>query len=160
MLFIIESIILCVVFTVAVIPGTLKNPLWQLHNYPAAIQERVKSLPEYQGRIPTHKKSLGLQLTAAVIFIILLAAIAYFSGTRTFLSAFIYTFGLFMVVNWFDALVLDSIFFCHYEGFRIPGTEDMAKVYENPWMHIIGGLKGTLIGAVVSAAAAGIVFLI
>lgn len=160
MLFFIESIILCVAFTIMIIPRVLKNPLQQLFNYPPIIQERVKSLPEYKGRIPTQKKKLSVKIIASLLFVIVLAIVVYFSGARTFQHAFLYAFGLFMVVNWFDVFVLDAIIFCHDKRFRIPGTEDMVKEYESPWYHIIGGIKGTLIGLVVSALSAGIIWLI
>jgi hypothetical protein len=159
MLFIIESIILCVAFTVMIVPKVLKDPLQQLFNYPPIIQERVKSIPEYKDRIPTNKKKLSVKIVAALVFAIILASIVYFSGVRTFWSAFLYAFGLFMVVNWFDAFVLDAILFCHDKRFRIPGTEDMVKEYESPWFHIIGGIKGTFIGMVVSIMVAGVIWL-
>ncbi len=160
MLFFIESIILCVAFTIMIIPRVLKDPLQQLFNYPPIIQERVKSLPEYKDRIPTQKKKLSVKIIASLLFVIVLAIVVYFSGARTFPAAFLYAFGLFMVANWYDAFVLDAILFCHDKRFRIPGTEDMVKEYESPWYHIIGGIKGTLIGLVVSALSAGIIWLI
>ena len=160
MLFLIESIILCTVFTLIFVPSTLKNPLWQLYNYPPAIQERVKSLPEYEGKIPANKRKLSTKITAAVFVVIVLSAIAYLSGARTFLSAFLYTFGLWMTVNWFDTLILDILLFCHYKGFRIKGTEDMVKEYENPWFHLICGIKGSVMGMVVSVVPVIIIWLI
>jgi hypothetical protein len=159
MLFLIESVVLCIVFTAIVIPAALKDPLQQLFNYPTAIRERVKSLPEYKDRIPTNKKKLSIKITAGIIFIVFLAGIAYFSGARGFVPAFLYVFGLWMVVNWYDTIILDIVIFCHDKKFRIPGTEDMAKEYENPWYHIIAGIRGTVIGAAGSALAAGLVWL-
>ncbi len=160
MTFLIQGIILCIVFTLIVIPPTLKNPLQQLFNYPPKIQERVKSLPEYKDRIPTNKKKLSLKITAAVLIAIILAAIAYFSGAKTFVAAIIYTYGLWMVVNWFDTFVLDVIVFCHVKRFRLPGTEDMVREYESPWFHIIMGIRGSIIGIVISTVAAGLIGLI
>lgn len=51
MLLIIESIVLCVLFTLAVIPPLYKNPIGQIMSYPTAIRKRVESLPEYKGSI-------------------------------------------------------------------------------------------------------------
>lgn len=65
-----------------------------------------------------------------------------------------------MVVNWFDAFVLDAIFFCHDKHYRIPGTEDMVKEYENPIFHLIGGGKGSVIGLVVSLIVACVISLV
>ena len=160
MLFVVESIVLCIAFTLMIIPTVLKDPLQQLFNYPPAIQERVKSLPEYKDRIPTNKKKLSVKITAATLFVIVLAVIVYFSGARTFSSSFLYAFGLFLVVNWFDVFILDAVLFCHDKRYRIPGTEDMIAEYESPWFHIIGGLKGTFIGLIVALFTASIIGII
>lgn len=160
MLFVIESIILCAIFTLAVVPPTLKNPLKQVFNYPPVIRERVKSLPQYKDKIPTKNKKVSLKILGAIIFIVVFTMIVYFSGARTFSHAFIYAFGLFMVGNLFDVLVLDIMLFCHDKRFRIPGTEDMVKEYESPWFHIISSVKGTVAGIIISVITAGIIVLI
>ncbi len=160
MLFVIQSIILCGVFTAIIMPLVLKDPLQQLFNYPPAIRERVMQLPQYRGRIPTRKKKLGLKLSAALLFIIILSAIVYLSGVRFFAPAFFYALGLWLVINWFDTIVLDLIIFCHGKRFRIPGTEDMVKEYESPWFHLVNGLKGSLYGVVVAALTSVMVFLL
>ncbi len=36
-------------------------------------------------------------------------------------------YALWNVVNWFDAIVLDCLWFCHDKHFVIKGTEDMEK---------------------------------
>ena len=66
MIFILEAIILCVLFTLMVIMMA-KDPIKTLYNYPPKIQERVKSLPQYQGKIPTQKNKLAAKLTASVL---------------------------------------------------------------------------------------------
>ena len=52
MILIIESIILCAVFTLFVFIMS-RDPIKTLYNYPPKIQERVKSLDEYKDKIPT-----------------------------------------------------------------------------------------------------------
>ena len=47
MVIVIESIILCTMFTIMVYIMSRK-PIKTLYNYPPKIQERVKSLKEYQ----------------------------------------------------------------------------------------------------------------
>ena len=55
MILVIESIILCVLFTIMVYIMS-REPIKTLYNYPPKIQERVKSLDEYKDKIPTQKK--------------------------------------------------------------------------------------------------------
>ena len=53
----------------------------------------------------------------------------YINGYTTFLEGFGYGFLLWTVVNLFDAVVLDIIWFCHDPQFVIKGTEDMIPVF-------------------------------
>jgi len=55
-------------------------------------------------------------------------------------------YALWSVVNWFDAIVLDCLWFCHDRHFVIPGTEDMVKDYHDYWFHIKGALIGMVLG--------------
>jgi hypothetical protein len=86
-----------------------------------------------------------------------LAFVAYFSGARTFLAAFIHTFILFSAVNLYDLVVLDIIVFCHSKWVIIKGTEDMIDEYKNPMHHIKGFVKGVEISVLAGVLAGGIV---
>ena len=63
MIIIIESIILCFLFTIM---GYImsKDPIKTLYNYPPKIQERVKSLKEYKDKIPTTSNKILAKTTA------------------------------------------------------------------------------------------------
>ena len=52
MIVLIESVVLCAIFTLMVFIMSRK-PINTLYNYPPRIQERVKSLDEYKDDIPT-----------------------------------------------------------------------------------------------------------
>ena len=151
MIFILEAIILCVLFTLMVIMMA-KDPIKTLYNYPPKIQERVKSLPQYQGNIPTQKNKLAAKLTASVLFIIILSLILrYINGYTTFIEGFGFGFLLWTIVNAYDAVVLDICWFCHDPRFVFEGTEDMADEYHNYWFHIKGSLIGEGIALVICA---------
>lgn len=84
----IESVIFCLLFTLMVY-GMSRDPIKQLYNYPPKIRERVRSLPEYEGKIPTQKNKLAAKLTASVVFIGILSLILrYVNGCTSFLQAF------------------------------------------------------------------------
>ena len=57
MILIIESIALCILFTIMVYIMS-RNPIKTLYNYPPKIQERVKTLDEYKDKIPTQKNKV------------------------------------------------------------------------------------------------------
>ena len=153
MILVIESVVLCLLFT-GMVYAMSRDPLKTLYNYPPAIQERVKSLPEYQGRIPTQRNKLAAKIGASVLFVLLLALILrYVNGCTAFWKAFGTGFLLWTVVNLWDMLVLDILWFCHDPRFVIPGTEDMAEDYHDYRFHIRGFCIGEALALVVCALA-------
>lgn len=149
MIIIIESFCLCLLFTLLVYIMS-REPIKTLYNYPPKIIERVKSLEEYKDKIPTNENKITVKLLASIIFIIILSLIArYINGYETFKDAFINSFILWTVVNLYDALVLDIIWFCHDKHFVFKGTEDMVDEYHNYLFHIKGFFVGEAIALVV-----------
>lgn len=157
MILAIEGILLCLLFTLMVWLMA-RDPLKELYNYPPRIQERVKSLEEYKDRIPTKKDKVAVKATASVLFVIVLSLILrYVNGYETFGEAFGYGFLLWTIVNLFDAVVLDCIWFCHDPHFVIKGTEDMVADYHDYWFHFKGFFIGEAIALIVCALAGLIV---
>ena len=143
---IIETIILGLLFTIMVYKMS-RNPIKELYNYPHKIQERVKSLEQYKNDIPTQKKKISVKLVASLIIIIVISLIMkYINGCNSFLDGFKYSFIIWSIINWYDAIVLDCIWFCHDKQFIIKGTEDMVDEYHNYWFHIKGSIIGEIIG--------------
>ena len=142
MILVIESVILCLLFTVMVYMIS-REPIKTLYNYPPAIQERVKSLDRYKDQIAA--KLLACVLIIAVISLIL----RYVNGYTTFLEGFGYGFLLWTVVNLYDAIVMDIIWFCHDPYFVFEGTEDRVSDYHDYWFHIKGFFIGEALALVV-----------
>lgn len=158
MLLVIECVIACIIFAAIILPTQYKNPIKYIMSYPPEIREKVESLPQYKDTIKSAKKEHILKkLVAIFAFIVLLSAVAYFSGAKTFLTAFFHVLTLFVVINLFDMLVLDIGIFCHSKKLRIAGTEHMDKEYKNYLFHVKGAVKGTVLGIVISLLSAGIV---
>lgn len=160
MIILIESVILCVAFTIMVFIMSRK-PIKTLYNYPPKIQERVKSLDEYKDSIPTQKNKIAAKLIASVLFVVILSLILRFiNGYTTFLTAFGYGFLLWTIVNLWDVIVLDIIWFCHDPHFVFKGTEDMVKDYHDYWFHIKGFFIGEVLALVVCVLAGVVVHFI
>ena len=148
---VIECIILCVVFTIMVYVMS-RNPIATLYNYPPKIQERVKSLEEYKDKIPTQKNKVFAKSLASILIIIIISLILrYVNGYTTFIEGFGYGFLLWTIVNIYDAVVMDIIWFCHDPYFVFKGTEDMVDEYHNYWFHIKGSLIGEVLALVICA---------
>ena len=154
MVLVVESLILCLAFT-AMVYIMSRKPINTLYNYPPRIQERVKSLEEYRDKVPTQKNKITAKLGALVLFTIIMALLLrYVNKCTTFRDAFINGFILWTVVNLYDAIVLDIIWFCHDPYFIFKGTEDMVDDYHDYMFHIRGFFIGEALALVVCLLAA------
>lgn len=147
MTLLIECMIGIILFALIVVPMTLRDPLGSVGDYPPAIKERCIEL----GLIPkTEKRFNGKEIIkkaiAMIIFIPIFSFVVYkFNGADTFLNGFIDSYIIWSVIDWFDAVVIDCIWFCHSEKVKIKGTEDM-KEYKDYLFHIKQSCIGMLLG--------------
>lgn len=58
MILAIECIVLCIVFSLAIMIPLYKNPIGQIMSYPKKIRERVESLPQYKDSIKKTEKTI------------------------------------------------------------------------------------------------------
>ena len=157
MIIIIESVILCILFTVMIYIIS-REPINTLYNYPPKIQERVKSLKEYKDKIPTQKNKLFAKTMASILFLIIICIVLrYINGYTTFIDSFKYGFLLWTIVNLYDVLVLDIIWFCNDKRFVLKGTEDMIDEYHNYLFHIKGFFIGELLALIICTISALII---
>ena len=157
MIIIIESVILCILFTVMIYIIS-REPINTLYNYPPKIQERVKSLKEYKDKIPTQKNKLFAKTMASILFLIIICIVLrYINGYTTFIDSFKYGFLLWTIVNLYDVLILDIIWFCNDKRFVLKGTEDMIDEYHNYLFHIKGFFIGELLALIICTISALII---
>ena len=160
MVFLLESVIACALFTMFVFMMS-RNPIKTVFNYPPAIIERCEELGLVDaGNRPGGVAFYAKKVSAMVVFGVLLGLLVrYVNGCETFWHGALTAYALWVVVNWFDALVLDCLWFCHDKHFVIPGTEDLVDAYHDYWFHIKGSLIGMLLG-IPAALVAGLVVLV
>lgn len=114
MVFFLESIIACAVFTLFVFLMS-RDPIKTVFNYPPAIIERCDKL----GLVDVSNRPGGAvfytkKIVAMMVFGVLLGILArYVNGCTTFWNGCLTAYALWAVVNWFDALILDCLWFCH-----------------------------------------------
>lgn len=149
MILVIECIILCMFFTLIVLIMA-KDPIKTLYNYPPKVQEKVKSMKEYKGKIPTQKNKILTKSLVAILIIILISIILkYINGYETFKETFINSFIIWTIVNIYDILIIDICWFCQDKRFIFPGTESIKLEYKNYWFHIKEGIIGQIIGSII-----------
>lgn len=149
MIIVVECVILCLLFTWMVFVMA-KNPIATLYNYPPKVQERVKSMEEYKDKIPTTQNKVLTKGFVAIVIVILVSLILrYINGYTTFREGFGYSLLIWTIVNIYDVVVMDIIWFCHSPKFIFEGTEDIKKEYRNYWFHVKEGLIGQVIGTII-----------
>lgn len=153
MIIAIEAFILCIAFTIMVYIIS-REPIKTLYNYPPKIQERVKSLDEYKDKIPTENNKATTKIIASILFLVILCVILrYVNNCSTFLDSFFNGLLLWTIVNLYDAIVLDCIWFCHDKHFVLRGTGDMTNEYHNYWFHFKGFFIGEGLALIICALA-------
>ena len=148
MIFFTEAVVLCLAFTAMVSASLLKNPMNWISDYPPAIQKRAMELglvsPDKKRITPGELKRKVLGSLLAVVLLSLL--LVYVNGAKTFLQGFLWSYGLYAVIAWYDAFVVDILWFCHSKRVILPGTEDMVDSYHDYWFHIRMSLLGMVLG--------------
>lgn len=142
-----ESFIGIVLFTIIIVSLTLKNPLASIGDYPPEIKKRCEELNIIPKTKKTYsKKDIIRKMIALIVFAIIFAFIINrFNGANSFMEGFINSYIIWLIIDWYDAFILDCIWFCHSKKVRIPGTEDM-KEYKNYWFHIKQSFIGMILG--------------
>lgn len=160
MVFLIECIVGCILFTIPPVIVS-RNPLSAIHDYPPAIIARVKEMGLIDDTQVPGSPKVVIKKTCAALIIAALCTVMVWqcNGARTFWQGAGITYALWSVVNWYDALVIDCLWFCRSRRFRIPGTEDMDKDYLDYGFHIRASLKGQLIGLPVALVVGGMTLL-
>ena len=156
-----ECLIGVVLFTLIVVPMTLRDPIASIGDYPPAIRERCEELGLIAHREKRFSKAdMVRKVIGAVVLVVLFALLLrHVNGITAFLPAFLMAYTIWLVIAWYDALVLDCLWFCHSKRVRIPGTEDM-KEYKDYGFHIRQSCIGTLLGLPACLAAALVVTLL
>ena len=93
-----------------------------------------------------------------ILLVVLVAIIAFWNHITDFRTAYIQSVLFLVVVNWFDALVIDRLWVGHSKIWRIAGMEGVP--YVKPWKTIlVKRIAATVMYLIISLAVAGIVVL-
>ncbi len=147
MLILIESLIIIILFTGLILSLSLKNPIAYVNDFPPAIKKRCIEMQLIKEDKQKYKKRDIIRKGIALLVIIGLLSLLLnkLNGATTFKEGFLEAYFLWFIINWYDALVIDCLLFCHIKWLRIPGTEDMPE-YKDYLFHIKKSCWGMVIG--------------
>lgn len=159
MIFMIECIVACALFTAALEILCAKRREVFTNDYPPVVIDKLRSLNIVAEKPPAKKSDIIRKIIAISIYAVLFALVLRFvNGTSTFLDAAVTAYLLWLVVDWYDFLVVD-ILMAHFDKFY-----KMAKVSpvekSAVWFHFKASLRGMVIGLVFAPVVGLIVMLI
>jgi len=146
--FLIEAVLLCAVFHLVIYRLIRTRNRMIIYGYPPAIVQRWIELGKAPAKTElSRKERLKRKWPAALVIGLILGTLIYFiNGCRSFLSGLFVSYGLWLIADWYDALVIDIAWFCHSGTCILEGTEDMTESYHDYAYHIRSTLVGMVIG--------------
>ena len=98
---------------------------------------------------PVHLLQTGIPM-AQLFYFHTAHAVPPLDAARTFFEGWFHGYIMWVAEIWFDALVVDCLWFCHSKKMIIPGTEDLVDAYHDYWHHIKYAVIGMFSQAVIA----------
>lgn len=159
MIFAIECIAACALFTAALEILCARRREIFTNDYPPVVTDKLRSLNIVGEKPPARKSDVIRKLTAIIIYAVLFALVLRFvNGITTFLKAAVTAYLLWLVVDWYDFLVVDILLAPFDKFYRMAGVSPVEK--SAVWFHFKASVRGMVIGLVFAPAVGLIVMLI
>ncbi len=143
--------------------GNDKKNMLSFRSYPPEVQAMVREDPVLGASAPAEASLVKIfasnLLLFTVVFLILGVILKYTVGFSGFWDAFLYVLLLGEVLNLFDLLVIDLLWWRNTPRIRFSCVEDKA-LYQNPKMHVGSFVRGVPMYLVVALIVAGILALL
>lgn len=147
MVFLIECIVACVLFTLALELVSAKRREIFTNDYPPVVTNRLRELNIVSDKPPAKKSDIIRKLIALVVYAILFSLVLRFAnGITTFSKATLTAYLLWLVVDWYDFLVVDILmapFDKFYKMAKVSAIEKSAVLF-----HFKASARGMIIGIV------------
>ena len=133
MVFLTESVAACTIFTLLIKLISHNRQEVFTNDYPPVVTNKLRELGLIAEKPPAKKKDIIRKLIAMIAFAILFALLMrYVNGIETYREAALTVYGLWLVVDWYDFLVMDILL----------APFDKSAV----WFHFKGSLRGMVLG--------------
>ena len=145
MVFLVESIAACVLFTLMIEIATAKRREAFTNDYPPVVTDKLRQMGLIAEKPPAKKKDIIRKLIAMAVYALLFALLLrYVNGIETFPEGAITAYGLWLVVDWYDFLVADILLAPFDKFYKASGVSAFDK--NAVWFHFKGSLRGTALG--------------
>ena len=149
MIFLIESIAACLIFTLLIKLIAHNRQEVFTNDYPPVVTDKLRALGLIAEKPPARKKDIIRKLIALSVFALLFALLLrYVNGIGTFQEGAVTAYGLWLVVDWYDFLVMDILlapFDKFYQASGISAFDKSAVLF-----HFKGSVRGMFLGIICS----------
>lgn len=115
-------------------------------DYPPVVTNKLRAMGLIADKPLARKTDIIRKLITIVIYAILFALLLrYVNGIETFLEGMLTAYTLWLVVDWYDFLVLDVLLAPFDKFYKASGVSAFHK--SAVWFHFKASLRGTVIGA-------------
>lgn len=147
MVFWVECIVFCALFTLALELVSAKRREVFLNDYPPVVTEKLRALGLVAQKPPARKRDIIRKLTAMVVYAVLFAVILRFiNGITAFWAAARTAYCLWLVVDWYDFLVVDILMAPFDKFYRLAKVSVVER--SAVWFHFKGSVKGMVLGLI------------
>lgn len=147
MIFFIECVVACALFTLALELLSAKRREVFVNDYPPVVTDRLRELHLVAEKPPARKSDIIRKVIAVIVYALLFALVLRFiNGVTTFWRAAWTAYLLWLVVDWYDFLVVDILmapFDKFYKLAKVSAVEKSAVLF-----HCKASLRGMVIGLV------------
>ena len=147
MVFAIECIVACVLFTIALELFCAGRREVMINDYPPIVTEKLRALHLVAEKPPAKKSDILRKLIAMIVYAVLFALVLRFvNGITTFLNGTLTAYFLWLVVDWYDFLVVDILmapFDKFYKLAKVSPVEPSAVRF-----HFNGSVRGMILGLI------------
>ena len=157
MIIIIETVILCIAFFLICFwgTGTDNKNLKSYSSYPDEVQNRIKSIAEYQGKFKESNKVVTF-ISNFLLFLFVLFILGLFIKENGFTHNFLCLSIIGQGLNIFDLFIVDLLWWRNTKRVRLRKMPEK-ELYQNPKKHIESFWRGIPLFAAVAALSALIV---
>lgn len=136
-IFILECLILMIVFGCLVLGMLLINPLTFVSDYPPEIQKQYYESQKKEATKEKFTKWMMIKkVLALIIFLFVFAWMAHKTNVQGFFPTLGVVYGYIFLLAAFDTFFLDWVLFANIKRVRLPGTETMDREYHQKWFHV------------------------
>lgn len=143
MIFLIECIVACALFTAMLEILCAKRREILTNDYPPVVTEKLRSLNIVSEK--PKRSDIIRKLIAVIIYAVLFAVVLRFvNGITTFLNAAVTAYLLWLVVDWYDFLVVDILLAPFDKFYKKAGVSPFET--SAVWFHCKASMRGMLLG--------------